>query len=139
MISYEEEIKRYEEILGVSGEKIVVSMATLRKYIKYLQKELEMPCELTGIDDFQWEEYYVLGPGDSDEYEKLKKTRPSYTDTFKLIAVENDITDKRLGIMVSVRRGRQKFYLPLQDLEATDKKSLNYKLIDEYCSWIVNY
>ncbi|MCF7919259.1 MAG: hypothetical protein K9N06_05045 [Candidatus Cloacimonetes bacterium] len=139
MISYEEEIKRYEEILGVSGEESVVSMATLRKYIKYLQKELEMPCELTGIQDFRWEEYYVLGPGDIDEYEELKKTRPSYTDTFKLIAVENDITEKRHGIMVSVRRGQQKFYLPLQDLKAIDKKSLNYKLIDEYCSWIVNY
>jgi len=139
LISYEKEIKRYEEILGVSVEKIVVSMATLRKYIKYLQKELEMPCELTGIEDFRWEEYYVLGPGDMDEYEELKKTQPSYTDTFKLIAVENDITEKRLGIMVSVRRGRQKFYLPLQDLKAIDKKSLNYKLIDEYCTWIVNY
>ncbi|MCJ7582605.1 MAG: hypothetical protein MUP98_18985 [Candidatus Aminicenantes bacterium] len=51
----------------------------------YLKKNLSYPCVLTGIEDFNWEEFYVFGPGDKEEYEELKKTKPSYMDTFELL------------------------------------------------------
>jgi hypothetical protein len=38
----------------------------------YLKRNIEFPCQLTGIEDFPWEEYYVFGPGSKKEYEKLK-------------------------------------------------------------------
>jgi IS30 family transposase len=34
----------------------------------------------TGIEDFQWEEIYVISPGDKEEYDNLKKTQSSYID-----------------------------------------------------------
>jgi hypothetical protein len=43
--------------------------------------------------------------------------------------------------MVNVRRVSDKktFVLPLADLKATDKKSQNYELLDDYSTWFVNY
>ena len=98
-----------------------------------------MPCQLTGIEDFEWEEYYVFGPGSKKEYEQLKKTQPSYTDKYELIDFEDEV-DEFYGVMVNVKRlsDRKKFELPLADLEATDKKSDDYQLLDDYSVWFVN-
>ena len=40
-----------------------VDIETLERYLDYLKKHLELPCQLTGIEDFPWEEFYVIGPG----------------------------------------------------------------------------
>jgi hypothetical protein len=95
---------------------------------------------LTGSEDFKWEEYYLLGPGSQKEYERLSKTRPSYQDTFKLLDLDAEI-DFEYGIFAKVRRmaDRKKFILPLADLRATDKKSKNYRLVEDYLVWFVNY
>ncbi len=53
-------------------------------YYEYLKKHLEFPIEITGIEDFHWEEFYYLGPGSADEYQRLKKTQPSFQDIFTL-------------------------------------------------------
>jgi hypothetical protein len=47
--------------------------------------DIVITCELTGIEDFRWEEFYILEPGDKKEYEELKKTKPSYQDVYKLV------------------------------------------------------
>ena len=89
MSQIEEQEKRIERILGNKGEECFeVNLANFNKYIKYLKKEVLLPCELTGRIDFRWEEYYVWGPGDPEEYEELKKTRASYTDKFQLISLD---------------------------------------------------
>ena len=113
---------------------------SLETYRAYLQEHLDSPCQLTGIEDFDWEEYYVIGPGDQKEYENLKRTRPSYRDTFNMVSFE-DLIDERAGILVEVRRvsDRRKFTLPLAELEATEKKTQNYQLLDDYSVWFVNY
>lgn len=106
----------------------------------YLQKNLEFPCYLTGIEDFSWEERYVFGGGNQKEYEKLKKTQPSYKDTFECIDFNRE-TDEGYGISVNVKRvsDKRKFTLPLADLESTDKQSNNYQLLDDYSVWFINY
>ncbi|MFZ1201271.1 MAG: calcium-binding protein, partial [Desulfobacterales bacterium] len=73
------------------------------------------------------------------EYEKLKKTQPSYKDSFKLISFENDL-DENNGILVEVERlsDKKKFILPLADLKSTDKYSKNYQLLDDFSVWFVN-
>ena len=128
---------RIEKILG--EDNIDVSDESLVMYRSYLQENIKRPCQLTGIEDFRWEEYYILGPGDKKEYEELKKTQPSYQDVYTFISFDDQVEDE--GLMVKVIRisDRKQFVLPLADLKATDKKSRNYRLIDDYAVWFVNY
>ncbi len=112
----------------------------LPPYSRRLQQHLEFPCQLTGIEDFDWEEYYVIGPGSKAEHERLRKTRPSCMDTYDLLSFDDDV-DPDSGLLVHVRRVSDKktFLLPLADLEATKKKTKNYQLLDDYAVWFVNW
>jgi hypothetical protein len=105
-----------------------------------LKNHVEIPCQLTGIEDFEWGELYVFGFGSKREYEELKKTQPSYTDKFNLIDFIADIDDEYDGIFVNAQRlsDKKEFILPLADLKSTDKKSKNYQLLDDYSVWFVN-
>jgi hypothetical protein len=138
MDNYEKQEKRITGILGT--KKLDVTRKTLKTYLKYLKRHVEMPCQLTGIEDFEWEEPYVFGFGSKREYQELKKTQPSYTDKFNLIDFITDIDDEYDGIFVNVQRlsDKKKFVLPLADLKSTDKKSKNYELLDDYSVWFLN-
>ena len=138
---FDEDIERVRAILGASDEEdMEVTDENLEKYFQYLQENLEMPCIVTGMEDFAWEEFYVLGPGDEDEYEELKKTRPSYKDKYTLHSLDEDF-DEDSGIYVKVERisDKQYFVLPLADLEAVDKTSRDYQILQDYSMWFVNY
>jgi len=139
MVEFDKQEKRIMAILGT--KKLDVTRATLKRYLKYLKRHVEFPCQLTGIEDFDWEESYVFGPGNKREYEELKEIQPSYKDKFNLIDFVDNFDDWEDGIFVVVRResDRKKFVLPLADLKATDKKSKNYQLLDDYSVWFVNY
>ena len=117
-----------------------VDTDTLERYLEYLKQHLEFPCQLTGIEDFAWEEYYVIGPGSQKEHERLRKTRPSYMDTYDLLSFDDGV-DPNSGIFVNVQRvsDKKKFFLPLADLEATEQQSKNYELLDDYVTWFVNW
>ena len=117
-----------------------VSDETLRTYLQYIKDNIDTACEITGIEDFEWEEYYIIGPGSKKEHEKLRKTRPSYMDRYKIIAFENE-PDEDYGILVNLRRisDGKKFTLPLADLKATDKKNPSYQILDDYSVWFVNW
>jgi hypothetical protein len=138
MSELDDQDERISDIFG--GEIPDVAEESLETYRAYLQEHLALPCQLTGIEDFDWEEYYVIGPGDQKEYENLKKTRSSYRDKFKMVSIE-DMIDEGAGILVEVRRvsDRRKFTLPLAELEATEKKSKNHQLLDDHSVWFVNY
>jgi hypothetical protein len=34
-------------------------------FYNHLKASLQLPCDLTGIEDFRWEERYVIGPWQS--------------------------------------------------------------------------
>jgi len=138
MGKYEKQENRIIVILGT--KKLDVTRKTLSTYLAYLKNHIEVPCQLTGIEDFEWEEAYVFGFGSKREYEELKKTQPSYTDKFNLIDFIDDIGDEYDGIFVNVQRlsDKKQFILPLADLKSTDKKSKNYQLLDDYSVWFVN-
>ena len=117
-----------------------VDTETLKRYLDYLKQNLEFPCQLTGIEDFPWEEYYVIGPGSKKEHERLRKTRPSYMDTYELLSFDDEV-EPDSGIFVNVQRvsDKKKFTLMLADLEAAEKKSKNYQLLDDFSVWFVNW
>jgi hypothetical protein len=104
-------------ILGT--KKLDVTRKTVRTYLSYLKKHVEIPCQLTGIEDFEWEEPYAFSYGSKREYEELKKTQPSYTDKFNLIKFEGEMDDYYDGIFVHVQRvsDKKKFALPLASVE----------------------
>jgi len=82
----------------------------------------------------------VIGGGSKQEYDRLRKTNPSYLDTYELLGC-NDEFEEFYGLLVSVKRlsDKKKFILPLSDLTATDKKSKNYQLLDDCSFWFVNW
>lgn len=115
------------------------------KFYEHLRASLQLPCDVSGIEDFRWEEYYVLGPGNSKEYERLRKDRPSYRDTFELFSIEREVNSEWMlyhgeDLAAHVRRksdGKQ-FYLGLAEIKAVDEESVNYQLLDDYSVWFVN-
>ena len=129
MSKFDQQRQRLADIFGTEGVP-AVKTETLERYLDHLKQHLELPCQLTGIEDFPWEEIYIIGPGDKEEHEELCQTQPSYLDTYELLSF-GDITP-RSGIRVNVQRVSDKktFVLPLSDLKATDKKSQNYELLD---------
>ncbi len=116
-----------------------VSPESLERYFAHLKAKLKLPCQLTGIEYFPWEERYVFGHVSKAEYEKLKTKQPSYHDTFNLLNLDEDINED-YGLFVDVKRtsDNKKFTLPLADLKAIDKHSINYQLLDDYSVWFVN-
>ena len=116
------------------------SSKTIIKYLQYLKENIEFPCNVTGIDDFPWEEKYAFGHGNKKEYEQLKKDNPSYKDKFEIIDFYED-EDEDETIMVRARRlsDQKEFVLDLDNLKSEYKKSKNYQLLDDYSVWYVNY
>ena len=114
-------------------------------FYDYLKQHLSLPCEVTGIEDFEWEEFYVFGPGSKREYEHLKKINPSYTDKYTLFDILREANSEwamcygeDLGACVRRLSDGKEFVLGLSELEATDKKSKAYELLDDYSVWFVN-
>ena len=116
------------------------SPETIKRYADYIRENIEIPCMLTGIQDFPWEERYVFGHGSSREYAKLKKSNPSYHDIFELINIdEHEDEDDRVFVKERRRDDGKEFIIGLDWLEATDKTSKNYELLNDYAVWHANY
>ncbi|MGK7918668.1 MAG: hypothetical protein AB4080_01485 [Trichodesmium sp.] len=134
--------QKLEEILGTTN--FQVSQTNLKKYLKYLKQNIEMPCLVTGMEEFEWEEYYTMGSGSKKEYQKLKKTKPSYTDKFNLLKLDNKLTVEE-GILAELERTSdgQKFILPLAELETAlemdIEDSVNAELLEDYAMWFYSY
>ena len=114
-------------------------------FYKHLKSHLSLPCIVTGVEDFRWEEIYVIGPGDKKEYDHLKKTQPSYTDQYELLGIDCEAKsgwmlfwEEDIGADVRRISDGKKFLLGLSEIKAIDKKSKNYQLLDDYSVWFVN-
>ncbi len=137
----EESDKQQQRIIAILGEdNLTVTLKSLTLYREYLRINLDTPCIMTGVEDFPWEERYVFGFRDQEEYETLKKQQPSYTDTFELKRFE-DLIDEDHGILVKVKRvvDNRRFVLDLTSLKAIDEKSKNFMLLDDYSVWFINH
>ncbi len=143
MTEFDAQEARIDAIFGNEQERSFE--AAIERFYQYLLRSLKLPCDVTGIEDFRWEEYYVLGPGDEGEYEKLCKTQPSYQDTFELLSIEKEVfgewmmfDGEDLAAFVRRKSDGKQFYLGLAEIEAVEQDSQNYQLLDDYSVWFVN-
>ena len=90
-ISIEQQEQNIAEIL--SNPDLSVNEDNIATYFLHLKNKIQYPCLLTGSEDFSWEEPYIFGGWDRREYEKLKKTNPSYKDIFELIGLDETVED----------------------------------------------
>ena len=128
--------KRIHAILGDDNER---TLSNAERYRNYLLKHLSLPITVTGTEDFPWEEPYVFGEWDEEEYEELKKTNPSYTDTFALQALNPP--DEHEDVVAKVKRvsDSKVFAVGLSWLCCEDEDSKAYTLLSDYGIWHTNY
>src|ERR1051326_7769818 len=81
-IDFEASFRRIDEIVGDEADAGKAS----ELWLNHLCKHLELPCEVSGVEDFRWEEPYVLGVADRTEYRRLCRRQPSYRDVLRSIA-----------------------------------------------------
>ena len=142
MSKFDEQMKRWNAILGDAAEG--TQEDALKVFFQHLKANLQLPCEVTGIEDFRWEEPYVIGGWSPTEYKRLKKTQPSYTDKYDLLDIERNVYSEWMmfseDINAHVRRKSdgKEFDLGLTELRATDKKSANSQLLHDFSVWLVN-
>ncbi|PSB52578.1 hypothetical protein C7B67_06590 [filamentous cyanobacterium Phorm 6] len=129
---------KISKILG--NKKINADLKNTIKYLDYLKKNFQVPCQVTGIEEFEWEEEYLIGFGTKKEYARLKKTQPSYNDKFTINRLE-DFSIQEDGIFVEVQRvgDRKKFILRLAELESVDDIFPNNQLLHDYAMWWIHY
>lgn len=111
----DEEGKRIQKVLdGIDPDD---TMALLDAWKKHLDKKLSFPFETEVV------EFTRHGP-----------LRIGDRVTVTGISVVDDL----YGIIVEVRRGKEKFDFPLCDLEASNQQSKNYPLVHDYVVWYAN-
>ncbi len=139
-LELDEQDMRVAKILGKADAD--VSGKTLKKYFKYLTEKLTASFELTGSENFSWEEPYIWGTRSQREYDRMKEAHASYKDKFELINLldPDDADDDTYGLMARVRRIKdaKNFTLPLCDLGAANEKAKYFQLLDDYSYWFVN-
>ncbi len=139
MSDYEAARKRIASVFG-ADEAPEVGKETLQVYRLYLLQHFNREAVLTGREDFPWEEFYVFGTGDKNEYEDLKKIRASYTDTFKLIDIpEGTMRGHDLIGRVERLSDGKTFEIGLSWLTTKKKQTEAYQILDDFATWIVNW
>jgi len=143
MTEFDAQNARIRTILGDEQDQSFEK--AIERFYQHLKASLQLPCDVTGIEDFRWEEYYVFGPGNPKEYQRLRKTQPSYQDSFELMAIEKDawsewmmFDSEDLAAHVVRKSDGQEFYLGLAEIEAVERGSVNHQLLDDYSVWFVN-
>ena len=91
-LDMDKQFQRIDAIVGDNAERDFAE--ALSMFYTHLRQHLVLPCEVTGTEDFRWEERYVLGPGDPKEYARLKKSQPSYRDHYELLKIEQDVVSE---------------------------------------------
>jgi len=142
MKDWEEQEQR---IIAVVGEADIARRKGFKLWHQHLTSSLSLPFEVTGVEDFRWEEFYVFGPGSKREYQRLRQNQPSYRDVFDLVAIrmysfsEWCLVPDELKAHVRRKTDGRQFVLGLSELKTTIKGSKNYQLLRDYAVWLFDY
>lgn len=115
-----------------------------QRWLMHLQVTLTFPLDVTGIENFRWEEPYVMGVWSAVEYRQLRKTQPSYKDVFALESIEKSASPEwamsldDLGANVRRKSDNARFLLGLSEIKAVAAGSA-WQALDDYACWFVNY
>lgn len=111
----DEEGKRIQKVLdGINPHDM---MAMLDAWEEHLDEKLRFPFE---AEVSEWQDRGPLRAGD------------------RVMVKGITLVDDLYGIIVAVRRGRERFDFPLCDLEVTDQDSPNYQPVKDYAVWFAN-
>lgn len=86
-----------------------------------------------------WQEYlenHLKLPFEAEVSESQDRGPLRFGDRVKVIGFEG--VEDLYGLLVNIQVGNQGYVFPLCDLKATDKKSINYGLTDDYAVWFAN-
>lgn len=130
----------FERIKKILGKDCGRSNQNAIKYLAYLRESVKPPCHLTGREEFPWEEPYAAGGWESSEYQKLKRSHPSFVDHFELLDLQPPGTGND-DIIATVERIEDEkiFEIELCRLECVDIEDDNYQLIDDFAAWHKSY
>jgi len=91
-----------------------------RNWVKFLSENLTFPFEAWIDEDDLFEEAGPLQYGDKVVVQNIS----GYVDLY--------------GVIVEIKKGRKTYKTPLSDLAVDDKKSLTFKIVDNYRTWVAN-
>ena len=86
---------------------------TMTTYFQFLKENISLPCIMTGVESFPWEERFLFGVGNEKEHKELKKNAPSSEDTFELIKIEEDEYEETILATVKRRSDKKEFAIAL--------------------------
>jgi hypothetical protein len=132
-LDMDKQFQRIDAIVGDNAERDFAEALSI--FYTHLRQHLVLPCDVTGTEDFRWEERYVL-----------KKSQPSYRDHYELLKIEQDVVSEWMlfagdDIAAHVRRKSdgKEFVLGLAELRSVDKSSSNHRHLNDYAVFLVNY
>lgn len=121
------------------GEDVRRSAHNTLKWLNYIQNQVTLPSKVSGIEEFSWEEPYIMGGWDPKEYEELKKTNPSYSDMYDLVKVYLPEGNDTLIAEIVRISDQSKFHMRLCFLEGCSGDKGVDSIIDTYAYWHYNY
>jgi hypothetical protein len=135
-----------ERIEVILGEHIHADFdEALQVFYGYLKTHLSLPCEVTGMAGFAWEEFYLFHSSSKGEYDRFRKTQPSFRDRYALLEISRNGNSEWMlfpgqDIAAHVRRlsDGKEFWLGLAELKATNRKSHDCQLLNDYSVWFVD-
>lgn len=119
-----------------------VSDETLECYYTFLKQNLPEGLVLTGcesIGHFSWEERFEFGYSSEKEFERLRKKKGSYRDSYTFIALVQDLSHSRIFANVMRTNDKKQFCIPLEDLESKEQTSQLKQILEDYSYWFENY
>jgi hypothetical protein len=119
------------------------SNTMMKSHFDMAESDRRIQALLAGVDaDEQldaWEEYldeHLSFPFEAEVHEHQERGPVRQGERVKVKSIYE--ADDFYGLIVEVRRGREKFWFPLCDLEVTDHLSQNYQPVKDYAIWFAN-
>jgi len=142
MTQYDKYERRVEAIVG--GVNDGTFEDALEKFFQHLKATLQFPCEVTVSKTFNGKNPMSSVGGVRRNTSGSRLPNLSYRDRYDLLAIEQNaysewmMFGEDIAAVVRRKKDKKEFTLGLAELRATDKKSDNFQLIDDYATWLVN-